>query len=344
VCAASVPSSVERECKLNAAPGFVLPAELFRSEGVELVPAADLELDAVYHDTADLRLAREGVTLRHRRGEGPPRWTLKLPAGRTGLDGAAGLRRRELDVEDPDGDPFGAPPASLVELVTAYRRTAPLVPVARVHTVRRRRRLVDSAGRDLGELDDDEVSVLPVPGATGAAPAGGFREVEIELAPGTPDHLLGRLVDRLRTVGAMPAEQVPKVVRALGPAAAAPPDVPADRPGPQATAVERCRAALAEGTRALIDADPGLRLGDDPGATERARDAVARLLGALEAFAEILPAAWRREVGAGLGSLAVALDRAGAGAGSPADALSSREYPGLLDALVVGPWPDRAVR
>ena len=36
---------------------------------------------AVYWDTSDLRLAREGVTLRHRFGEGPGKdgWHLKLP-------------------------------------------------------------------------------------------------------------------------------------------------------------------------------------------------------------------------------------------------------------------------
>ena len=36
-------------------------------------------LRAVYYDSPDLRLARDGITLRHRSGDGPARWTLKLP-------------------------------------------------------------------------------------------------------------------------------------------------------------------------------------------------------------------------------------------------------------------------
>ena len=37
------------------------------------------ELEAVYHDTADLRLAREGITLRRRTGGSDAGWHLKLP-------------------------------------------------------------------------------------------------------------------------------------------------------------------------------------------------------------------------------------------------------------------------
>jgi inorganic triphosphatase YgiF len=36
-----------------------------------------------HYDTADLRMARHGVTLRYRTGEAEtPRWTLKLPVDR----------------------------------------------------------------------------------------------------------------------------------------------------------------------------------------------------------------------------------------------------------------------
>ena len=38
---------------------------------------------AVYYDTADLRLARWGVSLRHRTGDGTG-WTVKLPEGEDG--------------------------------------------------------------------------------------------------------------------------------------------------------------------------------------------------------------------------------------------------------------------
>ena len=43
----------------------------------------DQELDAVYFDTSDLRLARAGITLRRREGGTDPGWHLKLPVGGT---------------------------------------------------------------------------------------------------------------------------------------------------------------------------------------------------------------------------------------------------------------------
>ena len=41
----------------------------------------DEDLDATYYDTADLRLAARGVTLRRRTGGRDAGWTLKLPLG-----------------------------------------------------------------------------------------------------------------------------------------------------------------------------------------------------------------------------------------------------------------------
>jgi len=40
-------------------------------------------LDAIYYDTADLRLIRAGITLRRRTGGEDAGWHLKLPAGAT---------------------------------------------------------------------------------------------------------------------------------------------------------------------------------------------------------------------------------------------------------------------
>jgi len=68
--------AVEREVKLGAAPGFHLPALDGVLEGVTADAADEKRLETVYHDTPDLRLARWGVSLRHRAGEG---WTVKLP-------------------------------------------------------------------------------------------------------------------------------------------------------------------------------------------------------------------------------------------------------------------------
>ena len=88
--------AVEREIKLGAAPGFHLPALDGVLEGVSADPADEKRLETVYHDTADLRLARWGVSLRHRAGEG---WTVKLPGSEEPSDG--GLAREEIEFEGP---------------------------------------------------------------------------------------------------------------------------------------------------------------------------------------------------------------------------------------------------
>ena len=45
-----------------------------------VAPGAEQILDAIYHDTKDLRLLRAGVTLRRRTGGQDAGWHLKLPA------------------------------------------------------------------------------------------------------------------------------------------------------------------------------------------------------------------------------------------------------------------------
>ncbi len=66
---------IEREVKLGAGPAFHLPSLEGAIEGSVVGQPEVLRLETVYHDTPDLRLARWGVSLRHRAGEG---WTLKL--------------------------------------------------------------------------------------------------------------------------------------------------------------------------------------------------------------------------------------------------------------------------
>src|SRR5260370_32914803 len=57
---------LEREVKLGAGPAFHLPDLAGVIEGVAVGPSETIRLDTVYFDTADLRLARWGVSLRHR--------------------------------------------------------------------------------------------------------------------------------------------------------------------------------------------------------------------------------------------------------------------------------------
>ena len=66
---------IEREVKLAAWGGFVLPALDGLLPDLGVAPLRTKKLDATYYDTRDLRLARAGVSLRHRLGDEPP-WTV----------------------------------------------------------------------------------------------------------------------------------------------------------------------------------------------------------------------------------------------------------------------------
>jgi hypothetical protein len=191
----------ERELKLGASPGFHLPDLNGAVPGVVAGEPQERRIEATYYDTADLALARAGSSLRHQAGDG---WTLMLPeAGPLEFDGRA-----------------GEPPAEAVRLVTAFRRSAELRPVARLSTWRRRVRLHDESGVELGAVTDDEVSVLE-----GRRVAARFREVELSLSNGAGPEVLDLLRDRLLAVGAGEQEPVPVYIRALGPPALRPPDV-----------------------------------------------------------------------------------------------------------------------
>src|SRR5450756_952218 len=202
---------IEREVKLGAGPAFHLPDLSGVIDGVAVTPPEAVRLETVYYDTPDLRLARWGVSLRHRAGEG---WTLKLPpADATGQL----LERDELVFQG------GAkkPPPAAVAIVRAYVRKAELIPVARLSTVRRRVRLLDGAGGRLAEVVDDEVSVRD-----GRRVAARFREIEVEVAGGDDgDRIVAPLVARLRGAGAPAPDPTPKHIRALGPRAMEPAEV-----------------------------------------------------------------------------------------------------------------------
>src|SRR3954452_21599184 len=95
--------------------------------GIEELPPLDLR--ATYYDTPDLRLARSGITLRHRTGEADqPAWTLKLP--KAPRDSTS---RDEIEFEGPSS----AIPDAAEDLVSAFVRKGMLTPVARLRTRRR---------------------------------------------------------------------------------------------------------------------------------------------------------------------------------------------------------------
>jgi CHAD domain-containing protein len=269
---------IERELKLALPGRFELPS-LVTSDGPLLAePLPELRLRATYHDTDDLRLARHGLTLRHRIGDADGSgWTLKLPKS-VGHDGV--LVRDELRF---GGEPREVP-AEARGLVSAWVRTAALRPVATLRTRRRRWALLDAERRVLAETADDEVSVLE-----GRRVVARFRELEVESASDELD--LGVLRDQLLAAGATVAEPIPKVVRALGSRATAPPDVQPPALDERAVAADLVAALVADCYLRIQRNDILARLGDEEG-IHQLRVAARRLRSDLRTFADLFDADW----------------------------------------------------
>lgn len=205
--------SIETERKYAVGEDFAVP-DLTGVPGVATVaPAQAYQLTATYFDTADLRLLRAQVTLRRRTGGTDAGWHLKLPAG-------AGSRR---EVHEPLGDDPVAVPARLAGMVTGWSEGRPLRPVARLQTSRTVRRLAGSAGEVLAEVADDRVTgSLPHGRDAGWRAASTWREIEVELAAGSPD-LLAAAGQALRAAGAAPSPSASKLAQVLTEAGLLPP-------------------------------------------------------------------------------------------------------------------------
>ena len=270
----------EVELKLAVHGSFGMPSLVDEDLGVAVVEELpDLDMKTTYYDTDDLRLARNGITLRYRTGEDEgSRWTLKLPV--PGEDGTA-HEERHLSSSP------GRVPEPARDLVTAYVRSAPLSAVASVRTRRHRWALRDDDGTELCEVVDDEVTVVE-----GSKIVSRFREIEIEARTFGRSELQ-TVADALMDAGAMAAEPIPKAVRALGARATAPPDVPADHPvTPDEPAGEAFRGALIRGTRRLIDNDAMVRSGGDAEAVHQMRVASRRLRSDFRTFGVLVDQEW----------------------------------------------------
>jgi CHAD domain-containing protein len=274
----------EVELKLAVHGSFVMPDLISDDLGIaaaEELPR--LETRTTYYDSDDLRLARYGITLRHRTGEeGGPRWTLKLP-----------VPGEDLTAHDEVS--FRAPAARVPDeaknLVTAFVRAAPLAAVASIRTRRDRWLLRGVDGDELAEVVDDVVSVYE-----GRRVLGRFRELEIE----------GRRLDRaglqgvsmlLQEAGAMASEPIPKVVRALGARATGEPDVPPSiAVAPSDPAGRAVQAALAAGLYRLILHDPVTRIGSDAEGVHQMRVATRRIRSDLRTFGPIVDGEWATQL------------------------------------------------
>lgn len=275
---------LEIEAKFRVHPPYRIPDLVGDRTGVATVdPATAQELRAVYWDTADLRLAREGITLRHRQGEGAKDgWHLKLPVHRGTVPDASTGTREELHAAGAENDI----PAELSDLVAVHVRGAMVGPVATLLTTRSVQVLRDADGAPLAELTDDLVSVV-----NQGHVAGRFREIEVEDLGGGRA-VLTAVGEVLRGAGAVGGEFVPKVVRALGPQATADPDPPAPLAvSPDDPASCAVRETLRGYVRQLMAADPAVRRGHDD-AVHQMRVAARRLRSALKTFAPLVDLVW----------------------------------------------------
>jgi CHAD domain-containing protein len=115
------------------------------------------------------------------------------------------------------------------------------------------------------------------------------------------------LRDRLVAAGAVEGEFTPKLVRALGPAATEPSDLPAPpRHTGQATGGAVVAAALAANARRLIEQDAPVRRGA-PDAVHQMRVACRRLRSDLRTFSVLVDRSWAGSLRAEVGWLAQAL-------------------------------------
>jgi CHAD domain-containing protein len=272
-------TAMERETKFDTDLVFALPD--LRGIVARTVRLPELSLRAAYFDTADFRLWRRGITLRHRIGEGPEEglWTLKLPATSRG----ATLNRSELTWA---GVRESVPPEAARILTGLVRRSA-LNPVVELATTRVRLALVDDEGVHLGEVDDDSVTVIG-----GRRDGLRFRQIEVELDDGG-EAVIDAVVTEFRRAGVRPGYQ-PKLARAA--------ELPrrsrrgsAARLGRRSSLGAVVTASLGDGLDRLLDHDYRLRLGPtqvEPHDVHQARVATRRLRSDLKTLGAALDPVW----------------------------------------------------
>ncbi len=239
-----------------------------------------------YLDTEDLRLARWGVTVRWRNGDG---WTVKLPRTTTV---SSVLDRDEVHFEGERA----MLPDEVVGVVVPFSRHQPLVDIAQIDTSRTAWSWRRADGSLAGELVDDHVVGTTRRGEVS------FREIEFELGAGTDPAVLSAIVESLGVD--RHAAAVPKLVRLLGDEAARPSDVVSLEVPGDPTAADVIHAAITASVRQLLLQIPAARLGVDSVGVHQARVATRRLRSDLRTFAPLLDKDWARELRRELGWLA----------------------------------------
>ncbi|MFD7547593.1 CHAD domain-containing protein [Streptomyces sp. NPDC059578] len=293
------------------------------------------ELDAVYYDTVDHRLAAASITLRRRTGGADAGWHLKLPVAR--------------DVRDEIRAPLSAtPPRTLTGLVRSRVRSAPLVPVIRLRSTRDVHHLVDADGTLLAELSVDVVRAQRL---TGGDATTTWTEVEVELGRDQRPAFLDKVEKKLRKGGLRRSASASKLSRALAETTAdrhtpvasdrhtpAVPDrhTPATAPRPphEGTAAAPVLAYLAAQRDAIVALDPAVRR-NEYDSVHRLRVATRRARSAFRSYSKVLDRAVTDPVGAELKWLAGEL-----GIDRDAEVLTERltgHFAELPRNLVIGP-------
>jgi CHAD domain-containing protein len=266
----------ETEWKYDAAPGSALPDLTGLPRVVTQSEPDEQVLEATYHDTGDLDLARAGITLRRRTGGDDAGWHLKLPE-RPGT-------RTELQLPLTQ-----RPPAEFVGLLTARLRGRPLKPVARITTTRRRQRLRDRSGTSLAEVVVDGVTAESFGDTTTLTR---WNEIEVELAGGGIG-LLKEADKRLRRSGLRRSRHTSKLEAALAGRLPGPTREP--RLTAESDVGDVVLAYLRTQVDELLSLDPMVRR-DQPDAVHQMRVAARRLRSTLQSYRKIL----RRDATQGL--------------------------------------------
>ena len=270
-------SKREIERKYEATPDTRLP-DLTKVAGVSAVTHHGVtELDAVYYDTADLRLAADSLTLRRRTGGADEGWHLKFPV-------SSGIRD---EIRAPLA---GTLPRSLAGLLRSRVRDADVTPVVRLLSARDVHHLVDRDGALLAELSVDEVLAERL--TRGGGPTAEWTEIEVELADDGDPAFLDAVERRLRKAGVKPSASASKLARALTETGVRPAG-PAQRPAkkkrkpPPPTAGDHVLDYVREQVEAVITLDPAVRR-DLPDSVHQMRVATRRLRSAFKTYRKIL--------------------------------------------------------
>lgn len=235
------------------------------------------ELDAVYYDTPDERLAAASITLRRRTGGSDAGWHLKLPV-------STGVRD---EIRAPLSDTL---PDDLAGLVRSRVREAELVPLVRLISIRDVSDLLDADGILLAEVSVDAVVAerLTEDGRTAQ-----WSEIEVELADDGDPAFLEKVDKKLRKAGVRPSDSPSKLARALqetAPKKSKKKDKKRDKveaPGEPVTPGDHVLAYVRVQRDAIIELDPAVRR-DVFDSVHSMRVATRRLRSTFKSFGKVL--------------------------------------------------------